>query len=72
MPSPTTLTDLAKILSLILCCSSLTPGRLKPSFKPLGLFGFGPPCPPGPLFGPALLLEFGILIITSAFLVLLF
>ncbi|MBK6523469.1 MAG: hypothetical protein KBG47_02225 [Bacteroidia bacterium] len=32
--------------SLILCSSSLTPGRLNPSFKPLGLYTFGAPSVP--------------------------
>jgi hypothetical protein len=41
MPSPTTRTFFAYILSLILCCSSFTPGRLNPAFKPLGCLNTG-------------------------------
>jgi hypothetical protein len=41
IPSPTTRTSRAVILSLILCSSSFTPGRLNPTFKPLGCLNTG-------------------------------
>jgi hypothetical protein len=84
MPSPTKRTcGVLMIFSLIRCCSSLTPGLLKPAFKPLGGLGvLGPdgltpagltPVPPGftkGLWNPELDPGFlNVLIVTSAFFV---
>jgi hypothetical protein len=61
------------MLLLIRCCSSLTPGRLKPSLKPRGrLKGTGATGPVPGLIGPVFLLLLFIgflntLIMTSAF-----
>jgi len=44
-----------------LCCSSLTPGLLNPSFKPLGLLntGFSSPGFTGPVFVFVVVFGFG-------------